>query len=58
MTPPLEEDRQSASIDQRDEVAFQEHKARTEILDRAAEIYLTRAMDKASTLVVGMESPF
>ena len=58
MTPQLEVDRQSASIVLGDEVAFQEYKAQSEILDRAAEFYLTCAMDKASTLVVGMESPF
>ena len=57
MTPPLEEDRQSTSLDLHDKVAFREHQA--ELLGRAAQYCkLTCATDEAPILVVWIESAF
>ena len=58
MTPLLDKDRESISLDLGDKVALQERQA-IEILDRTAELCgLIRAMDEAPSLVVGLESPF
>ena len=57
MTPPLEEDRQSTSLDLNEKVAFRERQA--ELLGRAAQYCkLTCATDEAPILVVWIESAF
>ena len=59
MTPPLDEDRHSASLDLEDEVALCERQAHAELLDRAAHCCsLAQATVEAPTLNMGKESPF